>query len=184
MPNVVQDTPYKTTDGQYQAVIEIPAGTLEKWQTDAATGVFYHDVKGGKPRVIDFLPYPFNYGFIPQTLLPKEQGGDGDPTDVLVLSPARQRGAICPVRIVGALKLMERGENDTKILALEADEGPFQDVNDMVDLFLRYPGALEILRLWFEGYKGPGTFLFGGYATRQEAVSLIELAHNNWKKQG
>jgi inorganic pyrophosphatase len=184
MPNYVQDIPYKTPDGQYQAVIEIPAGTLEKWQTDATTGVFYHDVKDGKPRVINFLPYPFNYGFIPQTLLSKEQGGDGDPMDVLVLSSTRQRGSVCPVRIIGALKLMERGENDTKMLALETGEGPFQNVSDINELLLHYPGAVEILRLWFEGYKGPGSFLFGGYATRQEAAALIELAHNQWKKQG
>jgi inorganic pyrophosphatase len=180
MPNLVQDIPYKTADGQYQAVIEIPSGTLEKWQTDPVSGDFYHDVKDGKPRIINFLPYPFNYGFIPQTLLSKEKGGDGDPMDVLVLSANRPRGTICPVRIIGALKLIERGETDTKILALESD-GPFADVKDIADLLLHYPGTVEILRLWFEGYKGPGSFLFGGYANAQEAISLIELAYSDWK---
>jgi inorganic pyrophosphatase len=180
MSNVVQDISYKTSNGYYQAVIEIPSGTLEKWQTDAKTGLFYHDVKDGKPRVINFLPYPFNYGFIPQTLLPKEQGGDGDPMDVVVLSANRPRGTICPVRVVGALKLIERGETDTKMIALE-NEGPFSDVQDISDLLLYYPGTVEILRLWFEGYKGPGSFLFGGYANRNEAASLIELAHSGWK---
>lgn len=178
--NVVQDVPYKTTDGSYQAVVEIPAGTLEKWQTDFGSGAFYHDVKDGKPRIIDFLPYPMNYGFIPQTLLSRDKGGDGDPMDVLILSSAQPRGAICPVRVIGALKLQERGEMDTKVIALSPD-GPFQGVNSMADLLLHYPGAAEILRLWFEGYKGPGSFLFGGYADRNEAINLIELAHADWQ---
>lgn len=180
MPHYLNDIPYKTSDGLYQGIVEIPAGTLEKWQTDAKTGEFYHDQKDGKARVINFLPYPFNYGFIPQTLLSKEKGGDGDPMDIVVLSVAQPRGTVCPIRIVGALKLIERGETDTKIIGLEAG-GPFGDVTELADLLLHYPGSVEILRLWFEGYKGPGSFLFGGYASRNEAIELIELAYQDWQ---
>jgi inorganic pyrophosphatase len=83
------------------------------------------------------------------------------------------------VRIIGALRLSERGETDTKIVALLPD-GPFQDVNDLHELLMRYPGTVEIIRLWFEGYKGPGSFLFQGYATRSEAEAMIEESHHDW----
>jgi inorganic pyrophosphatase len=176
----VDGVPYKTPDGLYQMVVEIPAGTNEKWQTDAASGAFYHDTIAGKPRVINFLPYPMNYGYIPQTLLAKAQGGDGDPTDIISLAPAQPRGTISPVKIIGALKLVERGETDTKIVSL-LPGGPFWDVDDLPQLLMRYPGAVEIIRLWFEGYKGPGSFLFHGYADVQEASAMIEAGHAGWR---
>jgi len=175
----IQDVPYKLKDNQYQMVVEIPAGTLEKWQTDPVSGDFYHDKINGIPRLINFLPYPMNYGYIPQTILPKEKGGDGDPLDIVTLCAAQPRGTVCPVRVIGALKLVERGEEDTKIIALN-NNGPFQDVEDIPHLLTKYPGALEIIRFWFEGYKGPGSFLFNGYALKAEACQMIEAYHQDW----
>ena len=62
-----------------QVVIEIPAGTIEKYEIDKKNGGLKIDQRDGKPRLIKFLSYPANYGMIPQTLLPKNLGGDGDP---------------------------------------------------------------------------------------------------------
>jgi inorganic pyrophosphatase len=73
--HMVNDVPYKAENGLYQMVVEIPAGTNEKWQTDATTGQFYHDEINEVPRVINFLPYPMNYGMLPQTLLSRAKGG-------------------------------------------------------------------------------------------------------------
>ncbi len=178
-PHLINDISYKTTDGVYQMVVEIPAGTNEKWQTDPITGAFYHDQINGTLRIINFLPYPFNYGIIPQTILAKEKGGDGDPTDVITLAPAQARGDVSSIRIIGAIRFSERGETDTKIVALLPD-GPFQDIHDISELLMRYPGAVEIIRLWFEGYKGPGSFLFQGYANKKEATELVEETHMDW----
>ena len=44
------------------------------------------DYKDGKERIIQFLPYPGNYGFIPETL-----AGDGDPIDVIDLDEAEEK---------------------------------------------------------------------------------------------
>jgi len=177
--HMVNDIPYRAANGDYQMVVEIPAGTNEKWQTDALTGQFYHDRINGIPRVINFLPYPMNYGMIPQTLLDREKGGDGDPLDIITLAPAQPRGTVNQVKILGALRLAERGEMDTKIVAT-LPGGPFQDVNDLPELLMQYPGTVEIVRLWFEGYKGPGSFLFQGYANRSESEQMIEEAYQGW----
>jgi inorganic pyrophosphatase len=179
--NPVHGIPYKNAKGLYQMVVEIPAGTNEKWQTHPETGAFYHDEIDGVPRVINFLPYPMNYGFIPQTMLPKEKGGDGDPMDIITLAPARPRASVDEVRLIGALQLSERGEQDTKMVGLLKD-GPFSDVQDLQELLMRYPGTVEIIRLWFEGYKGPGSFLFQGYLNHYQASDLVELAHQEWKR--
>lgn len=177
--HLINDIPYKTADGTYQMVVEIPAGTNEKWQTDPQDGTFYHDQKDGKPRIINFLPYPFNYGYVPQTILPKSKGGDGDPLDIITLCPGHPRGTVLPLKVIGALLLAERGETDTKIVAT-VPGGPFSDVSDMAEILIRYPGAIEIIRLWFEGYKGPGSFLFKGYADRAQALAEIEETHQDW----
>jgi inorganic pyrophosphatase len=176
--HLVNDVEYKENN-THTMVVEIPAGTNEKWQTSALTGSLYFEHVDGKPRVIQYLPYPFNYGFIPQTLHSKEHGGDGDPLDVVLIGPALQRGSIQQLKILGAIKFKDDGEEDTKVLGVAVD-GPFADLDDIEDLLLKYYGALEIIRLWFEGYKGPGSLFFQGYARRDEALEIIESAHKDW----
>ena len=136
----------------------------------------------GKPRIIEYLAYPFNYGFITQTVDSREKGGDGDPLDVVLIGPALQRGSIQKLKIIGAIKFLDHGEEDTKVVAVLSD-GPLSDVEDISDLLLKYYGALEIIRLWFEGYKGPGSLFFQGYAQKAEALEMIETSHADWKRE-
>ncbi len=178
--HMVNDVPYKK-NGLYQMVVEIPAGTNEKWQTDPEAGTFYHDQKDGKPRIINFLAYPFNYGIIPQTILARDKGGDGDPTDIITLTVGHPRGSILPARVIGAIKLSERGELDTKVIAV-VPGAAFDDVQELSDLLMQYPGTVEIIRLWFEGYKGPGSFLFMGYMGKAETEAWIEETHADWQR--
>ncbi len=74
-------------DGTVNAVIEIPAGTTAKYETTKDTGMLELEQKNGKPRFVQYLGYPCNYGLIPRSMLPKSKGGDGDPLDVCVLGP-------------------------------------------------------------------------------------------------
>ncbi|WP_299127939.1 inorganic diphosphatase [uncultured Winogradskyella sp.] len=62
-------------DGAVNAVIEIPAGSNVKKEYDPSANTFYVDQENGKDRVINFLPYIGNYGFIPSTYSdPKKEG--------------------------------------------------------------------------------------------------------------
>jgi inorganic pyrophosphatase len=179
--HLINDVTYKT-DTTYSMVVEIPAGTNEKWQTSALSGALYFEHVDGKPRIIEYLAYPFNYGFIPQTIDSREKDGDGDPLDVVLIGPALQRGSVQQLKILGAIKFLDRGEVDTKVVGVLAD-GPFQKLDDIDDLLLNYYGALEIIRLWFEGYKGPGSLFFQGYAKRAEALEMIEESHDDWVRE-
>ena len=69
------------TEAGVMAVIEIPAGTNRKIEYNQDLARFEIDVKDGKERIIDFLPYPGNYGFIPSTHMDPARGGDGDALD-------------------------------------------------------------------------------------------------------
>ncbi len=179
--HLINDIAYK--DGEnFNMVVEIPAGTNEKWQTNAVSGALYFEHVNGKPRIIDYLAYPFNYGFIPQTVDSRERGGDGDPLDVVLIGPALQRGSVQKVKMIGALKFMDQGEEDTKIVAVLAED-PLTGVDDIPDLLLKYYGSLEIIRFWFEGYKGPGSLFFHGYALHKESLEIIETTHLDWQRE-
>ena len=78
--------------GNIQAVVEIPAGTNRKIEFDKEDHIFKTDQRNGKDRIINFLPYPGNYGFIPSTKSNVEKGGDGDALDVLILSERLETG--------------------------------------------------------------------------------------------
>ena len=90
--------------------IEIPAGTKQKLEFNDETGEMEKDYKDGKERIIQFLPYPGNYGFIPETL-----AGDGDPIDVIDLDEAGERGDLKEVRIIGALDFEDKKEEDINL---------------------------------------------------------------------
>jgi inorganic pyrophosphatase len=95
-PNYLHDIAPFTSDSLVNVVIEIPAGTNQKWELNKATGqIEWEQVSPDSFRVIiDYLPYPANYGFVPQTLLPETSGGDGDPVDVFVLGSVSNVGML------------------------------------------------------------------------------------------
>lgn len=176
--HLVNNVPYKNSD--YQALIEIPAGTTAKWEVNHESGHLEWEFKNSKPRNVNFLGYPGNYGFIPQTILERNEGGDGDPLDIIILGSAVERGTVQKVKILGAIKLLDSGEQDDKIIAVPVN-GPFSNVESLGDIMIQFPGAIEIVRYWFEGYKG-GKMHFIGYMNRKEAETLIDKAHGSWSQ--
>lgn len=154
-PHLVNDTPIHSEAGFLQAVVEIPAGTTAKYEVDKESGELVWTEENGKPREVNYLGYPGNYGFIPQTLSPKDRGGDGDPLDVIILGPAFNRGSLVEIRLIGVLKLKDRGEQDDKLIAVPL-KGAFEGIESIDQLQSEFPGVLEIVTLWFENYKGSG----------------------------
>ena len=155
--------------------IEIPAGTKQKWEFNDETGEMEKDYKDGKERIIQFLPYPGNYGFIPETL-----AGDGDPIDVIDLDESEERGELKEVRIIGALNFEDKKEEDIKFIAVSPN-GTFGHIQSIEQLLLEKPAVLEIIKSWFLNYKKPGKMVFYGYIDRDESVRLIDSASAKWK---
>jgi inorganic pyrophosphatase len=155
--------------------VEIPAGTKQKWEFNYKTGEMEKDYKDGKERIIQFLPYPGNYGFIPETL-----AGDGDPIDVIDLDEAGKRGELKEVRIIGALNFEDKKEEDIKFIGVSPN-GTFRHIQSIEQLLLEKPAVLEILKSWFLNYKKPGKMVFYGYIDRDESVRLIDSASAKWK---
>lgn len=169
--------PALADDGAIHVVVEIPAGSNAKWEVRKEDGALAWEFKNGAPRVVKYLPYPGNYGMIPCTLLAKDEGGDGDPLDVLVLGQAVARGSVIRARPIGILRLLDGGEIDDKVLAVAAD-APFEPAKSATieDLRENYPGVLDIVEIWFTYYKGPGEMESLGYANAGAAWEMIYAA--------
>ncbi|WP_438971376.1 inorganic diphosphatase [Methylophaga sp.] len=122
-------------------IIEIPSHSDPvKYEVDKETGALFVD------RFMNTaMFYPCNYGYIPHTL-----SDDGDPVDVLVVSPyALISGSVVACRPVGMLKMTDESGEDAKIIAVPHDK-MYDDVNDVDDLSSR---LLDQLAHFFEHYK-------------------------------
>ena len=162
--------------GHYRAVIEIPAGTNRKMEINKASGAFEPSLRNGKPRLIDFLPYPINYGFVPGTLMDKERGGDGDPLDVLLICESLPMGTLIEFLPVAVLRLSDTDELDSKILAVPVNPElrticatNYHELNEW------YSAIKEIILIWFLNYdKRNDTTQFIKWDDDQLAIEEIE----------
>ena len=148
--------PALTGEG-FQMVVEIPAGTNKKLEYQKDRKEYRAELINGKERMVHFLPYPGNYGFIPSTLMDESRGGDGDPLDVLLICESLPTGSVVEAIPIGTLKLTDRGELDTKIIAVPLDSSlRVFPANNFQDLMLDYDPARRIIEEWFLYYKGYG----------------------------
>jgi inorganic pyrophosphatase len=147
-------------------VIEIPQGSGIKYEVDKESGAVFVD-----RFLYTAMYYPFNYGFIPNTL-----AEDGDPTDVLVISSEPVvPGSVIRSRPIGMLEMEDEEGIDTKIIAVPVSklDKTFDNVKTVEDL----PEAtLNKIKHFFEHYKElePGKWVkvksFKGVETAIEAI--------------
>ena len=181
--NTQTDAPHNVTstseDGSLFAIIEIPAGTNKKLEYNKDSGIIQMDtLKGGKDRIIDFLPYPGNYGYLPSTMMDKDKGGDGDALDVLVLGEYQESGTKLEIIPIAILLLKDKGEEDSKIIAVPAKKDlQVMKLKDFATFITEYNAAQTIIQEWFLNYKGFGTMEMLGWRDEKFATAYIE----QWK---
>ena len=149
---------------QVTAIIEIPAGSRNKYELDKATGHFKLD------RVLySAVHYPGDYGFIPRTL-----HEDGDPLDVLVkINEPTFPGCQITARPLGVLCMLDKGEPDDKILAVPADDPYYHDVFDIADLSPHYLKEVEHFFLIYKDLEGKRMEITG-WKPATMAMTIIE----------
>jgi len=167
--------------GHLQMVVEIPAGTNVKLEYDIETNTFPVDKKNGKDRVIEFLPYPGNYGFIPSTIMDISRGGDGDAVDILLLSEHLPTGTIIEVLPIGVLVLEDSGEKDSKIIVVPIDESlRIMRTHSYESFHSEFFEAKQLIQLWFLGYKEGSVIKF--ITWKDEKAARIEIEKWSIKK--
>jgi len=122
-------------------IIEIPKGSENKYEIDKETGLISLDRAN-----YSAASYPFDYGFVPQTLWE-----DNDPLDVVVLSTfPLHPGILVEVRPVAVMEMIDDGESDYKIIGVPSEDKRWDDVNDLEDLNKH---KLREIQHFFETYK-------------------------------
>lgn len=140
-------------DGFFHAVVEIPAGTNAKYEFNPESISYEIDQRDGKDRIIQYLPYFGNYGFVPSTLSDKTKGGDGDPLDMIVLCESLPQGTILPVIPIGTVQLLDQREMDYKIIAVPVDENlNVLKVKSFNEFKTKFPSIIQIIEIWLTHY--------------------------------
>jgi inorganic pyrophosphatase len=179
-------------------VNEIPKGTQAKMElaTDEEKNPIKQDVKKGALRFYKYGPSLINYGAIPQTyedpgsVHPElNVGGDGDPIDLLDIGNAVQPfGAVYSAKILGTLALLDEGEIDWKIIAINIEDPIAEKLNDIHDVEELMPGKVSEIREWFRMYKtaegkGENEYAYNGEAKDAGyAARVVAETHESWSQ--
>jgi inorganic pyrophosphatase len=147
-------------------IIEIPKNTRAKYELDKESGMLILD------RVIySSMYYPANYGFIPKTYC-----DDKDPLDILILSQiAIVPMCIVPAKVIGAMRMLDGGEMDDKIIAVAQDDMSVNHFNDISEL---PPHFTTELQNFFEDYKKleNKTVVVEEFQNREVALDIVQQA--------
>ena len=165
----------------FNVIIEIPMNADPiKYEVDKESGAIFVDRFMGTA-----MHYPCNYGYVPKTI-----SDDGDPVDVLVITPfALIPGVVVRCRPLGMLKMSDEAGGDAKVLAVPVDKvlpiySHWQKPEDLNDL------RLQQIQHFFEHYKDleKGKWVkvegwVGPEEAKQEILSGIE-AYKKLEAQG
>ena len=149
------------------AIIETPRNIRYKYAFDHKLGVFRL-----RSTLPEGLQWPYDYGFIPQTL-----ADDGDPLDILVLTEIPTfTGCLMETRILGVVRLAKDGVENDRILAaptrvdgVSQPSDAFGDVDDVPKNTIYYISRVLIEYSQEQGH----TIDFKGVRRKKNAFGAI-----------
>ncbi len=170
----------RSVPDDFNVIIEIPMNADPiKYEVDKETGAIFVDRFMGTA-----MHYPCNYGYIPQTI-----SDDGDPVDVLVVTPFPLiPGVVVRCRPIGVLRMKDEAGGDAKLLAVPVDKvlpiyKHWQKPEDMNDL------RLKQIQHFFEHYKDlePGKWVkvegwYGPEEAKQEILNGVAAYNREHSK--
>ncbi len=133
--------PAQPKPGLINVLIEIPARSKNKYEFDKDMNAFALD------RVLfSSVQYPYDYGFVPNTL-----ADDGDPLDGMVLMDQPTfPGCVIAARPIGMLEMIDGGDRDEKILCVPDADPRYRNVTSLKDVASH---RLDEIAEFFKTYK-------------------------------
>jgi inorganic pyrophosphatase len=156
----------------FDVVIEIPAGSRNKYEIDHETGEIRLD-----RMLFTSTRYPFDYGFVKNTL-----SNDGDPLDALVmLDEPTFPGCVVSCRVIGMYRMVDEAGGDDKLLCVAAGDVRKNPVRDLADV-----GQFELdeIQHFFQVYKAlePDKHVTGGeWVNHDEAQMEIINSYDRYQ---
>lgn len=145
-------------------IVEIPKGSKNKYEIDKETGLIKLD-----RAMKTSQDYPFDYGFVPQSLWE-----DNDPLDVVLLTTSPlSPGILVEARPVGVMNVIDCGEGDDKILAVPKSDPRWDDTVNIQDVNKH---TLKEIQHFFETYKtiDGKKVVVKGIGKKADAIAVIK----------
>lgn len=156
--------PAQPKPGLINVLIEIPGGSKNKYEFDKDINAFALD------RVLyASVQYPFDYGFIPNTL-----ADDGDPLDgMVIMDQPTFPGCVIAARPIGMLGMIDGGDSDEKILCVPDKDPRYAGVKTLTDVA---PHRLDEIAEFFRTYKNLEKKVteITGWQDADQVQSLVE----------
>jgi len=169
-------SPGRDVPNDINVIIEIPAHSDPvKYEVDKDSGALFVD-----RFMSTAMFYPCNYGYIPHSL-----GEDGDPVDVLVVTPLPLiSGSVIRCRPLGVLKMSDEAGVDAKLIAVPVDKLTplYKNCASIDDL---PPSLLAQISHFFEHYKDleKGKWVkVDGWANVEEAAAEITASIKRYQE--
>ncbi|MCR8613069.1 MAG: inorganic diphosphatase [Mycoplasma sp.] len=158
-----------------KAIIEIPKDSNIKYEYDRKTKQIQVD------RILrEGFKYPATYGFIPEAL-----DWDGDELDVLIYSDNNfVPGVSINVKVIGAMKMIDDGETDTKLICVHADDYRYENVNELDDLPKEFLDQVQTFFSTYKNWKREGITKVPGFEGKEWAEKEYLEAKELMEKYG
>jgi inorganic pyrophosphatase len=154
-------------------LVEIPKGSRNKYEWDAALGAIRLD-----RFLFSSVVFPTDYGFITDTL-----GEDGDPLDAMVcVSAPTFPGCVIPVDAVAVFRMTDDKGQDDKILCVPHEDPGWSFMRELEDLPGQLRGEIEHFFSIYKQREGKDVAVDGWYG-RELALELIDGSRARWREE-
>ena len=163
----------KNTPDEINVIVETYKGSKNKYEIDKETGLIALDRVASSTQ-----DFPYDYGFVPQTLW-----DDGDALDVILLTThPLTPGIIVKARPVAVMRMIDCGDNDDKIVAVPIDDPRWDDVKDLNDV---HKHTLKEMEHFYSTYKKiqEKEVSINGFDGKEEAKKAIERSLKLYKEE-
>jgi inorganic pyrophosphatase len=174
--NLWHDVPRgENVPDEINVIIEIPKGSNNKYEIDKETGLIKLDRANYSAAA-----FPYDYGFVPQTLW-----DDGDALDVILLSTFPLfPGILVAARPVAVMEVNDTGESDFKIIAVPVDDKRWDDVQDLADLNQHNLKEYQHFMETYKVLKGkPAPVVIEGVKGKKEAIEAVKKSIELYEKK-
>ncbi len=155
-------------------IVEIPKGSKNKYEIDKENGLIKLD-----RAMKTSQDYPFDYGFVPQSLWE-----DGDALDVVLLTTYPLAvGILVEARPVAVMRMVDCGEGDDKVIAVPKSDPRWDEVQDLSDINAH---TLKEIQHFFETYKSieKGKLVeVKGFKGKKEALAAVKKGLSMYAKK-
>ncbi len=162
-------------DNIINVIVEVSSGSINKYELITESGQLKLDRVG-----YSSMTYPFTYGAIPKTW-----DLDNDPLDVEIVNITEPLvpGSVVEARIIGAMKFIDTGEVDDKIIAVLSDDKRVDHIKTLEDLGKYFKTETKYYWENYKALKKEGTGSVEEFLDAKQGIDIIKESITRYEKE-